>query len=141
MWDILARSRFKSILLCGDIKKAFLQMRIRQSERNILCCHWFKKFDPNFVEMNKFIKLVLGLTQSLFIPEVTLKAHFHNYMMNYPCSLPKVIENISDDMYVEDLTSRGSTVGEVEIFKQKCVKSYLKKVVSIYTSSILTHHY
>ena len=62
-------------------------------------------------------------------------------MMNYPCSLPKIIENISDDMYVKDLTYRGSTVGEVEIFKQKCVKSYLKKVASIYTSSILTRHY
>ena len=35
--------------------------------------------------------------------------------MNYP----KVIENISDDMYVEDLTFGGNTVGEIEILKQK----------------------
>ena len=28
MWDILVRSRFKPILFCGDIVKAFLQIRI-----------------------------------------------------------------------------------------------------------------
>ena len=33
---------------------------------------------------------------------------------------PKVIENISDDMCVEDLTSEGNTVVEVEMLKQKC---------------------
>lgn len=89
------------------------------------------------MDVNRFNRLVFGLTQSPFTFEATLNIYFRDYLQNYP----KVIENISDDMYVEDLTSRGSTVGEVEIFKQKCVKSYLKKVVSIYTSSILTHHY
>ena len=34
-------------------------------------------------------------------------------------SYPKVIENISDDMYVDDLTYGGNTVREVEVFKQK----------------------
>ena len=28
IWNILTRSRFRSILLCGDIEKAFLQIRI-----------------------------------------------------------------------------------------------------------------
>ena len=45
MWDILIRSRFKPILLCGDIKKAFLQIRIRECERNLLRFHWIKKCD------------------------------------------------------------------------------------------------
>ena len=37
--------------------------------------------------------------------------------MNYP----KVTENISDDMYVDDLT-----VGEIEILKQKCEELFKK---------------
>ena len=53
------------------------------------------------------------MTQFPFIRETTIKAHFHNYLMNYP---PKVIENISDDMYIDHLTSGGSTVGEVESY-------------------------
>ena len=42
--------------------------------------------------------------------------------MNYP----KVIENTSDDMYVDDLTSGGNTVGKVEILKQKCEELFKK---------------
>ena len=122
MWDILVRSRFKPILLCGDIEKAFLQIRIRKCERNVLRFHWVKDCDRNHVEINRFTRLVFGLTQSPFILEATLKAHFHNYLMNYP----KVIENISDDMYVDDLTSGGNTVGEVEILKQKCEELFKK---------------
>ena len=72
--------------------------------------------DPKCAEISKFTRLVFGLTQSPFIIEATLKIHFHNYLMNYPT----VIDNISDDMYEDDLTSVGSTVGEVEILKQKC---------------------
>ena len=114
LWDILVRSRFKPILLCGDIEKAFLQIRIRECERNVLRFHWVRNCGLDHVEINRFTRLVFGLTQSPFILEATLKAHFHNYLMNYP----KVIENISDDMSVDDLTSGGKTVGEVEILKQ-----------------------
>ena len=55
------------------------------------------------------------LAQSSFIYDATVKVHFHNYLMNYP----RVFENISDDMYVNDLTSWGNIVREVEIPKQK----------------------
>ena len=122
MWDILVRSRFKPILLCGDIEKAFLQIRIWECEKNVLCFHWVNKCDPNRVEINRFTRLVFGLTLSPFILKATLKVHFHSYLANYP----KVIENISDDMYVSDLTSGRNIVGELEILKQKCKELYLK---------------
>ena len=47
---------------------------------------------------------------------IRIRVDFYNYILNYP----KVIEKISGDMYVDDLTSGGNTVGEVEILKQKC---------------------
>ena len=122
LWDILARSRFKPILLCGDIEKTFLQIRIRECEGNVLRFHWVKNCDPNHVEIKRFTRLVFALTQSPFILEATLEAHFHNYHMNYP----KVIENVSDYMYVGDLTSGGNTVEEVEIPKQKCEELFKK---------------
>ena len=81
-----------------------------------------KNCDQNQVETNRFTRLVFGLMQSPFILEGTLKTHFHNYLMDYP----KVIENISDGMYVDDLTSVGNTVGEVEILKQKCEELFKK---------------
>ena len=55
------------------------------------------------MEINRFTRLVFGLKQFLFILEARLKTHFHNYVMDYP----KVMENISHYMNVDDLISGG----------------------------------
>ena len=91
--------------------------------------HWVKRRDPSESCGNKQV-----YSQSTFILKATLKAHFRSYLLNYP----KVTENISDDMYVDDLASGGNTDGKVEVVKQK-FEELFKKVVSIYTSEILTY--
>ena len=57
----------RPILLCGDMQKAFWQIRIREFERNTLGFHWIKNLDPNIVEINRFCRLLFGLTQLPFI--------------------------------------------------------------------------
>ena len=74
--DVLVRSRMRPILLCGDIQKAFSQMRFKELDRNSLRFHWIKNLDPNIVEIKTFSKLVFGLTQLSFILEGTLNKHF-----------------------------------------------------------------
>ena len=69
-----------------------------------------KHLDPNIVEVNRFSRLVLGITQSLFILEGTLKQHFQNYMNEYPI----VVEKIQNDMYVDDLASGSTNLVETE---------------------------
>ena len=115
LWDILIRSRFRPILLCGDIEKAFLQIRIREYERDVLRFHWIKSSDPSVIEINRFTRLVFGLTQSPFILEGTLKEHFQYYINKYRT----LIEAISDNMYVDDLVSGSNTIEQVEVIKQK----------------------
>ena len=68
--DILTRSRFRSILLCGDIEKTFLHMRIREFGRDILRFHWVDSLESKIIEILRFTRLVFGLTQSPFILEV-----------------------------------------------------------------------
>ena len=118
--DILLRSCFRPILLCEDIEKAFLQIRIRESERNVLRFHWVKNSDPSVIEINRFTRLVFNLTQSPFILEVTLKEHFQYYINDYPT----LIEAISEDMYVDDLVSGSNTIEEVEVIKQKFIELF-----------------
>ena len=48
------------------------------------------------MEINKFTRLLPGLTQRPFIFEATLKVNIHSCLTNNP----KVIDNISDDMYL-----------------------------------------
>ena len=93
-WDVLIRSRFRPILLCGDIEKTFIQIRIRESERNVLIFHWVKSSDPSVIELNRFTRLLIGLIKSPFILEGTLKEHFQYYINEHPT----LIEVISEDM-------------------------------------------
>ena len=58
MWDTLVRSRFKPILLSGDIRKTFLQIRLQECERNVLRFHWVENCDSNHAEINKFFRFV-----------------------------------------------------------------------------------
>ena len=86
LWDILIRSRFRPILLCSDIEKALLQIRIRESQRDALKFHWFSNLDVNRIDVSRFTRLVFGLTQSVY---------------------PELIENLRNDMYLDDLVSGG----------------------------------
>ena len=110
IWDILTRSRFRPILLCADIEKAFLQVRIRESERDVLRFHWVDSLESKNLEILRFTRLVFGLTQSPFILEGTLMKHFENYRDSFE-KLIKIIEN---DMYVNDLVTGGNNLEEVK---------------------------
>ena len=72
--------------------------------------------------MNRFTRLVFGLTQSLFIFEETLKELFNNYKYVYP----ELIENTRNDMYVSDLVSGGNILSEVEVIKLKSKELFAK---------------
>ena len=78
LWDILVRTRLRPVLLCEDIEKAFLQIRIRENDRDALQFDWIQNCNPTNIEILRFTRLVFGLTQSTFILEGTLKKHFEN---------------------------------------------------------------
>ena len=116
IWDILSRSRFRPILLCAN-KKAFSQIPIRESERNVLCFHWVGSLESKIIKILRFTRLVFGLTQSPFILEGTLKKHFENYRDSFK-KLIKIIEN---DIYVDDLVNQSNNLEEVKEIEQNSV--------------------
>ena len=76
IWNILVRSKFMPILLCGDIEKAFYQIRIREAWRAVLRFFWVGNLQATVRKILRFTRLVIGLTPSPFIFEATLKKHF-----------------------------------------------------------------
>ena len=90
----MIRSRFRPTLHCAYMEKTFLQIRIRELQRNILRFHWVSNFDLNRIEANRLTRLVSGLTQSPIILEDTVKEHFINYKQVYH----ELIKNIRNDM-------------------------------------------
>ena len=67
--------------------------------------HWVKNSDPSVIEINRFTRLVFGLTQSPFILEGTLKEQFLYYINKYPTLTEATLE----EMYVDDLVTSSNT--------------------------------
>ena len=78
LWSILVRSRFYPILLTGDLEKAFLQVRIKQEERDTLRFHW-KVPGSDVMTTYRFTRVLLGLTCSPFLLGGVLSEHLKSW--------------------------------------------------------------
>ena len=74
LWSILVRSLFLPILLTGNLEKAFIQVRIKETERNALRFHWKAPGSDDTV-VYSFTKALFGLTCSLFLLNSVLSVH------------------------------------------------------------------
>ena len=116
LWDVILRTRFKPIVLCGDLKKAFLQIYVRESERDALRFHWVKSLqEPGIIEVLRFTRVLFGLNQSPFILGATLQHHLQKCSPAYGSDL---INEIMRSLYVDDLIKGLETVSEGEKFKE-----------------------
>ena len=116
IWNIIMRTRFSPIVLCGDMKKAFLQIFIREAERDALRFHWIKSLDePNEVEILRFTRALFGLNQSPFILGATLEVHLASCVGSYP---KEQVEEVRQSLYVDDLILGLITTMEGEKLKE-----------------------
>ena len=51
IWKILVQTRFNPAAICGDLKQAFLQIRIQETCRDALKFHWIKYRNPQKIEI------------------------------------------------------------------------------------------
>ena len=82
LWNVLVRNRFKAVALAGDLKQAFLQIRIREEDRDSLRFHWIKDKDPKIIEVFRFTRALFGLVQSPFLLGGTLEQHLESTRRN-----------------------------------------------------------
>ena len=54
LWNVLIRNRMCPVTLTGDLKQAFLQIRIRKEDRDALRFHWIKSIESNDIETLRF---------------------------------------------------------------------------------------
>lgn len=74
LWDILVRQRAYPIAETADIQKAFLQIRIRECERDALRFHW-RKSELGKLEILRFTRALFGLAPSPFLLGGVIEAH------------------------------------------------------------------
>lgn len=74
LWDILVRQRAYPIAVTADLQKAFLQIRIRECERDALRFHW-RKSEHEKLETLRFTRVLFGLAPSPFLLGGVIEAH------------------------------------------------------------------
>ncbi len=107
----------KPVAVCGDLKQAFLQVRIREEDRDALRFHWIKNKDPEQIEVLRFTRALFGLVQSPLIIGATIEEHLNNCESTHPTE----VEEIRRSLYVDDIIGGASTVGEAKHLKEVAI--------------------
>lgn len=72
LWRVLIRGRFNPVAVTGDIKNAFLQVRIRAEDRDALRFHSVKDIGTREIETLHFTRTLYGLTSSFFLLAIVI---------------------------------------------------------------------
>ena len=91
--------------VAGDIKQAFLQVRIKELDRDALRFHWLKDPNSQTVETLRFTRALFGLTSSPFL----LGGVIHHLLDSCRQTHPSIVSEIERSLYVDDLISGGPT--------------------------------
>ena len=120
LWNILVRNRFKPVALSADLKQAFLQIRIKEKDRDALRFHWVSEENPKEIIVYRFTRALFGLNQSPFLLGGTLEQHLSSQEEEFPLE----IAEIKDGLYVDDLLSGGYVVEEVQHLKETAIEIF-----------------
>jgi len=114
LWSVLVRNRFQPVALARDLKQAFLEVRIREEDRDVMRFHWIKDLDTKRVETLRFTRALFGLSTSPFLLGGVIDQHLKNLQNIYP----REVEEIRRSLYVDDLISGDKTVAGAQHLKQ-----------------------
>ena len=119
LWSILVRMRFHPVLIAGDLKQAFLQVRIKKEERDALRFHW-KASDHSEIETLRFTRALFGLVPSPFLLGGVIECHLESWKPR----LPELVAELRRSLYVDDLISGKPTVTEAQQLKQGAIEIF-----------------
>jgi hypothetical protein len=105
LWNVLTRMRFHPVALSGDLKQAFLQVRIKNEERDSLRFFW-KPTEHSLTETLRFTRALFGLTCSPFL----LAAVVEHHLYSWEAQEPELLADIRGSLYADDLLSGEPTV-------------------------------
>ena len=120
LWSVLTRNRFHSGAVTGDIRKAFLQIKIRQAERDSLRFHWIKDVHSSEVEILRFTRVVVGLAPSPFLLIGVIQQHLDLWRPRLPESVSEALKSL----YVDDFISGGPTVTDAKKLKHETAEVF-----------------
>ncbi len=117
LWDVLVQQRAFPVVISGDIKQAFLQIRVRECERNALQFHWRSNVDAEILTY-RFTRVLFGLAPSPFLLGGVLECHLDSWSKRYPDD----VERLRRSLYVDDILSGGKDITEAKQRKDTAIE-------------------
>ena len=117
LYDILLKTRVHRIAISADIEKAYLQIGVKEQDRDLMRITWF---DDVFSEKPtpkkfRFTRVFFGATCSQFLLNSTIQKHGTKYKNIDPEFARKVLKHF----YADDLNTGVSTTEEgIELYKK-----------------------
>ena len=117
LYDILIRFRTYPVALLGDIKQAFLQIKVDPKDRDTMRFLWPKdvwKENSDYQEL-RFTRVIFGSGPSPFLLGATIREHINQYKEQDP----EFVAAVQNSLFVDDLACGGKDIAEVNALKQK----------------------
>ncbi|XP_067045588.1 uncharacterized protein [Acropora muricata] len=113
IYDVLVRGRFHLVAFAGDMRQAFLQVRIREGERDALRFHWLRHLHSAKAQVFRFTKALFGLAPSPFLLGGVIEQHLESWSERLLQSVAEILRSL----YVDDLISGSPTVTKAKELK------------------------
>ena len=122
--DVLMRFRYHRVALAADIVKAFLVVRMKEADQDVLRSLWIDDPDnehPNIV-VKHLNRVLFGVTSSPFLLNTTIR----HQVTKYEAYHPQFVSDFLVSLYVDDLKRGKDSVPEaLELYKK--ARSRMKK--------------
>ena len=115
LWDIMIRARMSSDILLADLQKAFLQIAIKEEDRDAF------RFLYNINGKEEHLRITrvpFGAEASPFMLGATLQHHFNEQRPE----LEDTVQALKENTYVDNLMKTGSGMEELKEFKQEATE-------------------
>ena len=119
LWDVLVRQRFHPVAIFGDIQQAFLQIRIKENERDALRFHWRMNEHSN-LETHRLTRALFGLTCSPFLLGGVIEPH----LQSWESKLLEVVAALRKSLHEDDLLNGGQMVKEARKQKSNAIEVF-----------------
>lgn len=128
VWAVQVQARFHPVLTTGDMKQAFLQVRISKQDHDAMRFHWIADLETRRVETLRFTRAFFGLSLSLFLLGGVIKQHLENCHPAYP----EIANEIEKRLYVDDLVNGGPTVEAARQVKETSTTIFAQGAFTIH---------
>ena len=123
--NVILQNRLQPVCLTGDIKQAFLQIRVDNKDRDVFRFYWISDLKSKEVITLRFTRIPFGCASSPFNLGGVIKQHLLTYEKHYPHEKNE-IHIINKGKYVVGIITRGVDLECVKKLKQTAIHLFKK---------------